>query len=249
MPLSRRPRPQEQLSSLRPAPVWAIMAIPPHLLMLIVAGFLAASEVTTPAPLPTLHTGDGIDLVVVPAGSCVIAQDDTQRSLVVEKPFLLGKCEVSQALWRSLMDEDPSWLQGDDLPVEWVSWEDCQEFLRRLSLRDGRTYRLPTQTEWEYACRSGTTSEQGDGERAYYIHTRELIPIEACPANPWGLRGMNGNVWEWCADILPDGRHAMRGGSCNLYPTWCPASDSLSYPANFKHERRGLRLAADVSAQ
>jgi formylglycine-generating enzyme required for sulfatase activity len=218
--------------------------------LIFLSGALSAGEATRdadlPQVLPTLHTGDGVDMLLIPAGTCVITEISSQRTLQITKPFLLARCEVSQALWRSLMHAEPSWLQGDNLPVEWVSWESCQEFLKRLSQRDGMTYRLPTQVEWEYACRTGSNDKHGDGTRDSYVHTRELTPIDECPANAWGLRGMNGNVWEWCADILPEGNHAMRGGSCNLYPVWCPANEYLSYPANFKHERRGLRLAADV---
>ena len=209
------------------------------------AGLINASE--TAASLPNQRTSDGVELLLIPAGSCVIPQAGGERTLRVLRPFRLGRCEVTQALWRALMDADPSQERGDALPVEWVSWNDCQEFLRRLSRRDGRAYRLPSETEWEYACRAGSNDDRGDGARGTYVHTRALTPVVDCPANAWGLRGMDGNVWEWCADVLPDGQRAMRGGSCNLYPVWCPPGERLTYPADFHHERRGLRLASDVT--
>ena len=210
-------------------------------------GLLTASDVAGASPLPTLRTGDGVQLLLIPAGSCVVAAAEGTRTMTMPRPFLLGRCEVTQALWRALMDRDPSIERGTTLPVEWVSWEECQEFLARLSRRDGRTYRLPSEAEWEFACRAGSDDGRSDGARDTYTHTRALTPVADCPANAWGLRGMNGNVWEWCSDAFPDGRHAMRGGSCNLYPVWCPPDDRLVYPAGFRHERRGLRLAADVA--
>jgi formylglycine-generating enzyme required for sulfatase activity len=199
--------------------------------------------------LPVLRTGDLVELLQIPAGSCAVERDGSRRTLRVSRPFLLGRCEVTQGLWRALMQDNPSRLHGDDLPVEWVTWNACQEFLDRLSQRDGRTYRLPSEDEWEYACRAGSGDDRGDGNRERYEHTRALTPVAACPANAWGLRGMNGNVFEWCADVLSDGRRAMRGGSCNLYPTWCHPGDRLTYPEDFAHERRGLRLASDVADQ
>jgi formylglycine-generating enzyme required for sulfatase activity len=188
-----------------------------------------------------------LDLVPIPAGSCTISDvaGVGVYTVAATRPFLLARSEVSQALWRSVMGQDPSREHGAGLPVEWISWDDCQEFLRRLSQRDGRAWRLPSESEWEYACRAGNADGRGDGTSGTYVHTRALVPIDACPANAWGLRGMDGNVWEWCADALPDGRRAMRGGSCNLYPVWCPPHGRLTYPPGFRHERRGLRLALD----
>ena len=194
--------------------------------------------------LPVLHERDGVNLLLIPRGSVV----DEQGSLVsTPHAFFLARTEVTQALWNTVMDVNPSHERGDDLPVEWVSWDDCQEFLRRLSRRHGRSYRLPTEHEWTYAAIAGSNAQHFDGDRVTYVHTRALTPADACPGNAWDLRGLHGNVWEWCSDVLPDGKRAMRGGSCNLYPTWCPPHDRLTYPANFHHERRGLRLALDVT--
>lgn len=192
--------------------------------------------------LPVLHEGDGVELVLLPRGS--IHHDD---GTLVSAPraFFLARTEVTQATWNSVMEVNPSQERGDDLPVERVNWDDCQEFLRRLSDRHGRAYRLPTEQEWTYAAIAGSADEAFDGARETYVHARALTPAAACPGNAWGLRGLHGNVWEWCNDVLPDGRRAMRGGSCNLYPAWCAPDDRLTYPADFRHERRGLRLALD----
>jgi formylglycine-generating enzyme required for sulfatase activity len=211
------------------------------------SGLAQASEGAGAPPLPVVQAGEGVELLLIPAGSCVVADGAGQRTLGVSRPYLLGRCEVTQALWGALMERDPSIERGAALPVEWVSWEECQEFLARLSRRDGHAYRLPSEAEWEWACRAGSGDGRGDGAHGTYVHTRALTPVGDCPANAWGLRGMNGNVFEWCCDALPDGRHAMRGGSCNLHPVWCPPTERLVYPAGFRHERRGLRLASDVA--
>lgn len=194
--------------------------------------------------LPVVHERDGVDLLLIPRGSV----HDEHGSLVsAPHAFFLARTEVTQATWNAVMDDNPSHERGDDLPVEWVSWDDCQEFLRRLSRRHGRSYRLPTEQEWTYAAIAGSNAQHFDGARTSYVHTRALTPADACPGNAWDLRGLHGNVWEWCSDVLPDGKRAMRGGSCNLYPTWCAPHDRLTYPADFHHERRGLRLAMDLT--
>lgn len=191
-------------------------------------------------PLPVLLESDGVELLLLPRGS---AYDQHGNLVSAPRAFFLGRTEVTQATWNMVMDDNPSHERGEDLPVERVSWDDCQEFLRRLSRRHGRTYRLPTEQEWTYAAIAGSADGDFDGARNTYVHARALTPAALCPGNAWELRGLHGNVWEWCSDVLPDGKRAMRGGSCNLYPAWCPPDDRLIYPANFQHERRGLRLA------
>ncbi len=194
------------------------------------------------AALPLLNERDGVNLLLIPRGN---AYDEHGAMVSVPRAFFLGRSEVTQATWNSVMEVNPSHERGDYLPVEWVSWDDCQEFLRRLSRRHGRSYRLPTEQEWTYAAIAGSNAQHFDGDRVSYVHTRALTPADACPGNGWDVRGLHGNVWEWCSDVLPDGKRAMRGGSCNLYPTWCAPHERLTYPADFHHERRGLRLAMD----
>jgi formylglycine-generating enzyme required for sulfatase activity len=201
------------------------------------------------------------DLRLVPAGAAVLGDrtgadhDHAPHAVTVVRPFRLGTCEVTQAQWRAVMGDEPSIVRGDDLPVERVSWNDCQEFLRRLSARDGRRYRLPSADEWEYARRAGSSQLPVAEEEALfavaastYVHRRELLPAAGCPANAWGLRGMDGNVWEWVADVDPrdPGRRLMCGGSCNMVPRWCRPEARLAYPPDFIHERRGLRVAMDA---
>lgn len=206
-------------------------------------GGVQADATTHHEVLPVLHESDGVDLLLIPRGS---AYDEHGSLVDVPRAFFLARTEVTQATWNSVMEDNPSHERGNDLPVERVSWDDCQEFVRRLSRRHGRAYRLPTEQEWTYAALAGSAEGRYDGARDSYVHTRALTPAAACPGNAWDLRGLYGNVWEWCSDDLPEGRRAMRGGSCNLYPTWCPPDDRLIYPANFRHERRGLRLALSL---
>ena len=139
----------------------------------------------------------------------------------ITKPFYLGKYEVTQAQWRAVMGNNPAKFKGDRLPVEQVSWNDCQEFCRKLSRRMGCEVRLPTEAEWEYACRAGTTSPfyfgdtistdqanyngnytYGSGRKGVY--REKTVWVGSFSANAWGLHDMHGNVWEWCADVVHD---------------------------------------------
>jgi formylglycine-generating enzyme required for sulfatase activity len=133
----------------------------------------------------------------------------------------MGKYEVTQAQYRAVMGTNPSSSKGDNLPVEYISWNDAQEFCRKLSQITGREYRLPSEAEWEYACRAGTTTEFAfgdslssdqanfDGDRPYGgapegIDRRETTPVGSFQPNGFGLYDMHGNVSEWCEDWYHD---------------------------------------------
>lgn len=121
------------------------------------------------------------------------------------RSYKIGKTEVTQALWKAVMNSNPSIHQGDNLPVENVSWEDCQEFIRLLNERCGTHFRLPTEVEWEYAARSGgvNTAEDFAGSKNLSDVANvggQTIDVASKKPNGFGLYDMTGNVAEWCED-------------------------------------------------
>jgi len=122
----------------------------------------------------------------------------------ITKTFDLGKYEVTQAQWQSVMGTNPSNFKGDTLPVETVSWNDTQEFLNRMNARrDGFRYRLPTEAEWEYAARAGSAGSPGELDAIgwYYDNSENKThPVGQKRGNAWGLSDMLGNVYEWVQD-------------------------------------------------
>ena len=155
-----------------------------------------------------------------------------QHQVNISQGFWLFDTACTQALWQAVMGENPSWFEEADRPVENVGWNDCQEFLKRLNERlPGLDLNLPSEAQWEYACRAGTTTpfsfganitpEQvnydgnypyAGGEKGWY--RQETVPVASLPPNPWGLYEMHGNVWEWTQDHWHDNyRDAPTDGS------------------------------------
>lgn len=177
------------------------------------------------APALTLDLG-GVKMafVEIPAGQFMMGSPETeigrrenegtQRAVQVPNSFYLGQYEVTEAQWNAVMPDNPSRYKGNDLPVHWVSAADAQTFCQRLTARLGRQVRLPTEAEWEYACRAGTTTAYPFGEASdnlarhawYDGHSRRSPnPVGGKEPNAWGLYDMLGNVWEWCADAYQPG--------------------------------------------
>lgn len=158
-----------------------------------------------------LSGGVKLEMVEMPRGSfCMgsskgLPDEKFVHRVTIEYLFYMGKFEVTQAQWRAVgMDETPNLDKGDNLPVGHVSWYDAMKFCEKLSRATGDEYRLPTEAEWEYACRAGTTGEYAGkpGSLGWYQgNSNERIkPGGGWPPNKYGLYDMAGNVWEWCVD-------------------------------------------------
>ena len=146
-------------------------------------------------------------------------RNETQHQVTLTNGFYLGKYELTQVQWEKVMGSDPSRFKGADRPVENVSWNDVVAFCKKLTemekkagrVPEGMAYQLPTEAQWEYACRAGTSTVYSWGDTiaktnanyafdGYGKGLQETTPVGSYPANPWGFHDMHGNVWEWCAD-------------------------------------------------
>ncbi len=164
------------------------------------------------------------DFVEIPGGEFKMGSEngyDDERPVhtVRVSGFRMGKTEVTQGLWKAEMGDNPSrFKKGDDYPVEQVSWNDCQEFLKRLNKKTGGNYRLPYEAEWEYACRAGTTGDYYGNLNyiAWYDKNsnNSTHPVGQKKENAFGLYDMSGNVYEWCIDWF-----RLYDGSNQIDPT------------------------------
>lgn len=172
-----------------------------------------------------LGNGTILEMVSIPGGTFTMGsptsepeRDDTedpQHEVTVPK-FSMGRYPITQAQWRVIMGSYPSMDRGLNRPVEGVSWEEAGEFCQKLSQKSGKDYRLPSEAEWEYACRAGTTTPFNFGEtitpelanyggRVYAFGPEgnprgQTTEVGSFPPNAFGLYDMHGNVWEWCQD-------------------------------------------------
>ena len=193
----------------------------------------------TPHALSEPTNSIGMDFVCLPAGSFLLepqvprsaqkasqSTEESRTKMVISRPFCLGIYPVTQAQWETVMGSNPSWFKGPSRPVENVSWNDAQDFIRRLNAREGtQKYRLPTEMEWEYAARGGTQGRYFFLDRVHSWEDAELAlcdyawfnknaggttqPVGQKKPNPYGLYDIYGNVWEWVQDrfapLLPSG--------------------------------------------
>ena len=138
--------------------------------------------------------------------------NETQRPVTLSKGFWMLETEVTQGMWMSVMGNNPSSNKGLNFPVTDVSWNDCQEYIKKLNelkvAPAGYRFSLPTEAQWEYACRAGTTTAYHFGstltQRQANFSGGQTRDVGSYPANAWGLKDMHGNVWEWCLDWYDD---------------------------------------------
>jgi len=153
----------------------------------------------------------GIYMMGSPAGEFGRAKDEQQHQVAISKGFWMGKYEVTQEQWKAVMHSNPSSFTGTRHPVEKISWSDCHEFFRALNplvVANGGVFRLPTEAEWEYACRAGTTGPYAGSldEMGWHVSNSGSTtqPVGGKQPNAWGLHDMHGNVSEWCQDWYGD---------------------------------------------
>ena len=197
-----------------------------------------------------------------------VDDDEKPTHSVTLSSFYLCKYEVTQALWQAVMGDNPSNFKGDNLPVEQVSWNDCQTFISRLNNLTGRKFRLPTEAEWEYAARGGNRSRgykySGSNTHpdvAWYDANsgRRTHPVGTKSPNELGLYDMSGNVREWCSDWKGSysassskkcnsssrgSYRVYRGGCWNSFFTDCRSSSRFNFARDYRSDYDlGLRLA------
>ena len=181
--------------------------------------------------------------------------------------YYIGETEVTQALWKAVMGSNPSEFKGDNLPVEQVSWDDCQEFIRKLNSLTGQHFRLPTEAEWEFACRGGNNScgykysgsNDIDNVAWYFDNSgHKTHPVGTKAQNELGIYDMSGNVWEWCSDWYGDyssgaqtnpkgpydGSYRVnRGGSWDNFAIYFRSSRRSDFTLGDRNNCLGLRLS------
>jgi formylglycine-generating enzyme required for sulfatase activity len=207
-----------------------------------------SKSTNAPAKPKPVQNKYGIEMVYIPPGEFMMGSENGEKNeqpvhrVTISQAFYIGRYEVTQAQWKEVMGNNPSRFKGDNLPVESVSWEDAQSFIQKLNqMNDGYAYRLPTEAEWEYACRAGTTGDYaGDlDSMAWYSanYGGKTHPVGTKQPNGFGLYDMHGNVWEWCQDWYDASYYAsspasdpqgpgsgkyrvLRGGSWNYVATF-----------------------------
>jgi formylglycine-generating enzyme required for sulfatase activity len=255
------------------------------------AGFTASSEYRNWAAgrkgkdqslILNLGTGVNVQLVFIAPGEFQMGSPvsepgrtsgEKQHKMTISQGYYLCISEVTQVQWRAVMGNNPSKVEGDDLPVNNVSWHDATAFCRTLSKQQGRVIRLPTEAEWEYACRAGTTTAFNFGDKlstdlvncagnenpmAKQLVRGKPVAVMSLKPNGWGLYEMHGNVWEWCADRPGDGTNAalevrdtikpLRGGSFGDVARACRSASEFSAPSTHASNATGFRVLVEVPA-
>jgi formylglycine-generating enzyme required for sulfatase activity len=229
-----------------------------------------SDESSAKAGVPAVNS-IGMRFVPIPAGTFTMGEDHEAHQVTLTQPFELGVYEVTQEQYEAVMGTNPSHFKGPQNPVEVVSWAEAVEFCRKWSdlpaeKSAGYVYRLPTEAEWEYACRAGTQSiySFGDsdselGDYAWYTDNSggTTHPVGGKTPNAWGLYDMHGNVWEWCQDrygSYPSGavtdptgpssgsRRVTRGGSWFYHSVHCRSVWRVWFPPDYRLNHLGFRV-------
>jgi formylglycine-generating enzyme required for sulfatase activity len=234
------------------------------------AGWRGQVAAVPPGKTLVVDLGGGVtmDLVLISPGTFTMGSDkggdERAHQVTLTKPYYLGKTEVTQEQWQQIMGSNPSEFKDAKNPVENVSWDDCQEFVVKLRKKvPGQMFRLPTEAEWEYSCRAGTTGDHAgnlddmawhDGNSSQKTH-----PVGGKKPNAWGLYDMHGNVWEWCADWFGDypngavtdptgpntgSARVFRGGSWCFVGSYCRSAFRHRYAPDLRDRNVGFRVAA-----
>lgn len=195
--------------------------------------------------------------------------DEVQHQVTITRPFYMQTTPVTQAQWQAVMGDNPSFFKGDNLPVESVSWNDTQEFIRVLNRSGEGTYRLSTEAEWEYSCRAGTSTPFGIGDGQdldrtlanFNEYRSKTTSVKTFSPNAWGLHDMHGNVFEWCQDWYgkyPSGAvsdpqgpltgvvRVVRGGGWYGRARYARSAYRCGDLPGFRYRLLGFRLVKDV---
>lgn len=219
--------------------------------------------------------GCDVKFIKVRAGTFTMGQGgdkEDQREVTVESDFWLAETETTQRLWAAVMGDNPSEFKGDDLPVERVSWDDCQKFIEAIQeyAPEGESFKLPSEEHWEYACRAGSSEiywwgddvEDGEGKLNGYDRRgkesegmgwepfpfddgyAKTAPVGTFEPNAWGFKDMLGNVREWCDDVLSgdSSKHVIRGGGWTFLTSKCQCGARESGVSNLQSNYLGFRL-------
>jgi formylglycine-generating enzyme required for sulfatase activity len=217
-----------------------------------------------------LSAGVTMKLVLIRPGQFTMGEGKDQHEVTLSKRFYMGVTEVTQAQYQAIMGTNPSHFKDAINPADHVSWNAAREFCKKLSKRSRQAVRLPTEAEWEYACRAGSKThycfgdtEEGLKDYAWYDANSGGTPhpVGQKKANAWGLYDMHGNVWEWCADWYgeypkgaatdPQGpasgsERVLCGGSWRCTPDFCRAVRRFWYRPAGRSRIIGFRVVISV---
>jgi formylglycine-generating enzyme required for sulfatase activity len=231
---------------------------------------VSGNEFTNSLGMKFVYIKPGTFMMGSPVNEKDRDNDETQHQVTLTKGYYIGVTEVTQGQWKGVMGNNPSSFSncGDDCPVEKVSWNDVQEFISRLNSKEGTNkYRLPTEAEWEYACRAGGSTRftfgDSDSELGNYAWYRsnsdsKTHPVASLKSNAWGLYDMHGNVWEWVFDLYEDyspdsvigptelsrdSERVFRGGSWYYRLSYERSAYRYKYSPFYRSKDLGFRLA------